>query len=93
VFGALISAIDPVATLATFAHVGAPDMLNAILAGESILNDAVAIVLFRTFSKFTQESESVGKEIGLGILQFFYISAGSIAIGVCLAVLFSLVCL
>lgn len=47
VFGALISAIDPVATLATFAHVGAPDMLNSILAGESILNDAVAIVLFR----------------------------------------------
>jgi sodium/hydrogen exchanger 8 len=46
-FGSLISAVDPVATLAVFAHVGAPEQLNSILAGESILNDAVAIVLYR----------------------------------------------
>ena len=46
-YGSLISAVDPVATLAVFAHVGAPDQLNSILAGESILNDAVAIVLYR----------------------------------------------
>eukprot|EP00698_Gefionella_okellyi_P013799 TRINITY_DN379_c0_g1_i1.p1 TRINITY_DN379_c0_g1~~TRINITY_DN379_c0_g1_i1.p1 ORF type:complete len:637 (+),score=130.78 TRINITY_DN379_c0_g1_i1:205-1911(+) len=88
-FGALISAIDPVATLAVFAHVGAPDQLNAILAGESILNDAVAIVLFRTFEKFTHEVESLGREVGMGIAQFFYISAGSLAIGVLSGLLFS----
>jgi len=46
-FGSLISAVDPVATLAVFAHVGAPEQLNSILAGESILNDAVAIVLYK----------------------------------------------
>jgi NhaP-type Na+/H+ or K+/H+ antiporter len=49
-YGSLISAVDPVATLAVFAHVGAPDQLNSILAGESILNDAVAIVLYRCVS-------------------------------------------
>eukprot|EP00698_Gefionella_okellyi_P018398 TRINITY_DN5508_c0_g2_i1.p1 TRINITY_DN5508_c0_g2~~TRINITY_DN5508_c0_g2_i1.p1 ORF type:complete len:125 (-),score=32.17 TRINITY_DN5508_c0_g2_i1:130-504(-) len=81
-FGALISAIDPVVTLAVFAHVGAPDQLNAVLAGESILNDAVAIVLFRTFEKFTREVESLGREVGMGIAQFLYISVGSLGIGV-----------
>lgn len=33
-FGALISATDPVATLAVFAHVGAPETLHSMLGGE-----------------------------------------------------------
>ena len=42
-FAALIVAVDPVATLAVFSSTGADPKLNALIFGESVLNDAVAI--------------------------------------------------
>lgn len=45
-YGSMISSTDTVATLAVFAHAGAPANLNAIVGGESLLNDAVSIVLY-----------------------------------------------
>jgi len=44
-FGALISAVDPVATLAIFSAMDVEPILNMLVFGESILNDAVSIVL------------------------------------------------
>ena len=44
-FGSLISAVDPVATLAIFHALNVDPTLNMLVFGESILNDAVAIVL------------------------------------------------
>ncbi|RXM93822.1 Sodium/hydrogen exchanger 7 [Acipenser ruthenus] len=44
-FGAIISATDPVTVLAIFNELGADVDLYALLFGESVLNDAVAIVL------------------------------------------------
>lgn len=44
-FGSLIAATDPVSVLAIFSSLGADRNLNAIIFGESVLNDAVAIVL------------------------------------------------
>lgn len=46
-FGALISATDPVAVLAIFKEVHAPQKLETIVDGESLLNDATALVLFQ----------------------------------------------
>ena len=51
-YGTLISATDPVATLSVFADVKAPPLLYNLVFGESVLNDAVAVVLFRTLEKF-----------------------------------------
>ena len=45
-FGALISATDPVAVIALFKELGAPKRLTILVEGESLLNDATAIVLF-----------------------------------------------
>jgi CPA1 family monovalent cation:H+ antiporter len=45
-FGALISATDPVAVVAVFREVGVPRRLLTLVEGESLLNDGVAIVLF-----------------------------------------------
>ena len=49
-FGALISATDPVTILAIFTDLHVDVNLYAIIFGESVLNDAVSMVLTR--SKF-----------------------------------------
>jgi len=46
VFGALISATDPIAVVAIFRNLGVPKRLEVLLDGESLLNDGVAIVFF-----------------------------------------------
>ena len=51
-FGALISATDPVTVLAIFSQVRVNEDLQALVFGESVLNDAVAIVLYRSLLKF-----------------------------------------
>jgi sodium/hydrogen exchanger-like protein 6/7 len=45
--GAIISATDPVTILAVFQQLGVEPDLYAVIMGESMLNDAVAIVLYR----------------------------------------------
>ncbi|MBN1432119.1 MAG: sodium:proton antiporter [Methanomicrobiaceae archaeon] len=45
-FGALISATDPVSVIGLFKNIGAPARLTTILEGESVFNDASAIVVF-----------------------------------------------
>ena len=47
IFGALISATDPVAVISLFKELGAPHRLTVLVEGESLLNDATAIVLFK----------------------------------------------
>ena len=46
VFGALISATDPVAVVAILRECGAPKRLGVLIEGESLLNDGTAIVVF-----------------------------------------------
>ena len=46
-FGAIVSATDPVTVLAVFKELKVDVDLDALLFGESVLNDAVAIVLVR----------------------------------------------
>jgi len=46
VFGALVSATDPVSVVALFRTMGVPKRLQVLLEGESLFNDGTAIVVF-----------------------------------------------
>src|ERR1700741_5388032 len=46
VFGAVISATDPISVLAVFAEMAVPKRLSIIVEGESLFNDGTAAVLF-----------------------------------------------
>jgi len=83
-FGSLISAVDPVATLAIFQALDVDPVLNMLVFGESILNDAVAIVLTTTIveSSFSAESGmSTTEQIANGIKSFIVTFLGSAGIG------------
>ena len=84
VFAALISAVDPVAVIATFVEIGVNDMLYIIVFGESLLNDGVAVVLYRIFATFSEQgSENVEVVDGfLGIASFFVVALGGTLIGI-----------
>jgi len=46
VFGALIAATDPVAVVALFRSIGAPQRLTVLVESESLFNDGTAIVVY-----------------------------------------------
>src|SRR3989344_5545285 len=71
-FGALISATDPVAVLALFKEYGAPKRLSLIFEGESLFNDGTALALYLVLiAAFTTTHEvSLPAMIGNGSLLF-----------------------
>jgi len=91
--GATLSATDPVTILAIFTTYQVDPKLYTIIFGESILNDAIAIVLFETAQKY-REGAVAGKltvlsffeSIGVFLLVFF----GSLIIGIIIGVATSL---
>lgn len=68
-FGALISATDPVAILALFKDFGAPRRLALIFEGESLFNDATALALFL----IVLESASAGFQGAASLIQGLFI--------------------
>lgn len=84
--GALLSATDPVAVLALFERVGAPERLRMIIDGESLFNDATAIVLFTIMVALgtgEQETADLGESVGTFLIIFFGGAlAGTLAGGV-----------
>ncbi|KAJ4763257.1 Sodium/hydrogen exchanger [Rhynchospora pubera] len=80
-FGALISATDPVTVLSIFQELGTDVNLYALVFGESVLNDAMAISLYRTMSSVRSNTSS-GQNFFLIIVQFLETFVGSMSSGV-----------
>jgi len=82
VFGALISATDPVAVIALFREVGAPKRLTILVEGESLFNDATAIVLFKLILAATIAGAALGAStVGDGIIEFLRVFLGGLLVG------------
>jgi sodium/hydrogen exchanger 8 len=90
VFGAILSAIDPVATLAIFQSVQVESTLSTLVFGESVLNDAISIVLYKTFYQFLKDGFSMTAVLE-AFTHFTMIFFGSIAIGALLALFTALI--
>merc|ERR1711963_830526 len=97
-FGSIVSATDPVTTLAIFTDLNVDPLMNSLVLGESLLNDAVAIVLCGAIEDYsalslslkgnpnTFETEAFFRTIG----NFFLIFFGSIGLGALIGVMTSI---
>ncbi|XP_024021472.1 sodium/hydrogen exchanger 6 isoform X2 [Morus notabilis] len=80
-FGALISATDPVTVLSIFQELGTDMNLYALVFGESVLNDAMAISLYRTMSMVKSHLSS-GENFFMVIVRFLETFVGSMSAGI-----------
>lgn len=78
--GALLSATDPMAVISLFERVGAPSRLALLLDGESLLNDAGAIVLFALFLGLATDS-AADLTLGPSLGRFVLVLTGGLGVG------------
>lgn len=76
-FGAIVSATDPVAVVALLKELGASKKLGTLIEGESLLNDGTAIVLFMVFFLGITGAATDGNPI----MEFFRVAFGGLLIG------------
>jgi len=88
-FGALISATDPVAVIALFKELGAPQRLTILVEGESLLNDATAIVVFNIILGLAITEHFTASEAGFALLEFLRVFFGGLFVGAIIGILLS----
>lgn len=84
-FGALISATDPVAVIALFKELGVPGRLSTLVDGESLFNDATAIVVFNILLGIVAAGTAFSTSIVIsGVGQFLLVFFGGLVVGIVL---------
>lgn len=89
-FGAFISSTDPVAVLAIFKEVNADITLFTVIFGESIFNDAIAIVMYRSFTEI-KATDSFMIDLLSSLGSFMVVFIGSVMIGAFSALLIAFI--
>uniref|UniRef100_A0A8C2CU47 Sodium/hydrogen exchanger n=1 Tax=Cyprinus carpio TaxID=7962 RepID=A0A8C2CU47_CYPCA len=94
-FGAIVSATDPVTVLAIFNELQVDADLYALLFGESVLNDAVAVVLSSSIVAYQPEGDNTHTFEAMAMLKsfgiFLGVFSGSFALGVATGVVTALI--
>ncbi|XP_061581622.1 sodium/hydrogen exchanger 6a [Cololabis saira] len=94
-FGAIVSATDPVTVLAIFNELQVDVDLYALLFGESVLNDAVALVLSSSIVAYQPQGDNSHTFEGTAMLKslgmFLGVFSGSFALGVATGLVTALV--
>ncbi|PAA80830.1 hypothetical protein BOX15_Mlig001849g1 [Macrostomum lignano] len=94
-FGAIIPATDPVTVLAIFNDLNVDVDLYALVFGESVLNDAVAIVLAQSVEKYDSlaagSATFEGGAIVTSVLSFLGVFFGALGIGSAMGCLTALI--
>jgi CPA1 family monovalent cation:H+ antiporter len=85
-FGAFISATDPLAVTATFRKLGAPSRLTMLVEGESLLNDGTAIVMYNLMLAVILTGKF---DLVSSLYDFIRVAAGGVVIGIVLGWLVS----
>ena len=77
-FGSVISAVDPVAVIAVFEEIHVNMVLFICVFGESLLNDGVAVVLYKVFLSFLSKGTGAvtGANIGRAVIKFVIVAGG-----------------
>ncbi|KAI9145022.1 Cation/H+ exchanger [Paraphysoderma sedebokerense] len=89
IFGALISSTDPVTILAMLPP-ETDKKLYMIIFGESALNDAVAIILYRFFTRLADPTIPLTfGQFMLSVVESIWVFLGSLIVGVLTALLFA----
>lgn len=89
-FGALISATDPVAVVALFKEIGAPMRLNVLVEGESLFNDATAIVVFGILVAMVVSGEALTvMGVGEAAVDFIWVFLGGTVVGTIIGLIIS----
>ncbi len=88
-FGALISATDPVAVLALFKEYGAPRRLSLIFEGESLFNDATAVALFLVLLEVARHGYHGFDTLLEGTVTFTSMLVGGVLFGVLIGGVFA----
>ncbi|XP_060667038.1 sodium/hydrogen exchanger 3 isoform X20 [Drosophila nasuta] len=83
-FASLISAVDPVAVLAVFEEIHVNEILYIVVFGESLLNDAVTVVMYHMMESYNEIGlpKINGQDIAYGVGSFFVVALGGTAIGI-----------
>jgi CPA1 family monovalent cation:H+ antiporter len=82
-FGAMISATDPVSVLAIFRRLGLPPRLTAIVENESLFNDGTSIAVFQILLGIAMGTTagSPGALAVLSVRSFLVVSIGGMFVG------------
>jgi len=78
--GAIVATTDPAAVVTIFRELGAPARLTRLLEGESLLNDAAAIVLFSVLVGML--ADGAQPDFGAGAARFAEAFLGGVVLGV-----------